>query len=281
MPLDDERTWYRYHHLFTDLLRARLQQIKPFLEPRLHIRASTWLEHNGFITEAIHHLLAAQEIERAAELIERYGPARLAEGNPDVLQMAAGLPQEMILARPKIGLYQAWLLIIQGRIVEALPLLNNLARELAGIDHGSGRQWMETFITTALAFLAPPASIPKMDPFPDYRLLEEIPAEELILRNAADFLYGMALGRRGELDRVVEVSVKNIQREKASKRELSHGERDHTDAGAFPFSHLPDARVSTRSRIPVPRIFGPDPGERYPVYLHCRKHEDRPGGGVL
>jgi LuxR family maltose regulon positive regulatory protein len=214
MPLDDERIWYRYHHLFADLLRARLQQAQPDLIPRLHLRASAWLEQKGFITEAIHHLFAAHEIGRAADLVERYGPVRLAESDPSVLQMADSLPPEMLIARPKIGLYQAWLLIIQGRIAKALPLLNDLARQLDAADPNSGQQWMQTIIASALAFLAPPSSAPGTDPLPDYRLLDEIPAEEPLLRNAADFLYGMALARRGELDRAVEVSVKCIQREK-------------------------------------------------------------------
>jgi ATP/maltotriose-dependent transcriptional regulator MalT len=216
LPLDDERTWYRYHHLFADLLRARLLQAQPDWVSILHIRASTWLEQKGFISDSIQHLLAAHEIGRAADLIERYGPAHLVESDPSVLQMADSLPQEMILARPKIGLYQAWLLIIQGHITKALPLLNELAHQLAGAGPDSGQRWIQTIVASALAFLAPPSSTHGFDPLPDYRLLEDIPAEELILRNAADFLYGMALGRRGEFDRAVEISLRCIQREKTS-----------------------------------------------------------------
>ena len=218
--LDDERIWYRYHHLFADLLRARLQQAQPDVIPHLHLRASTWLEQSGYIHEAIQHLLAAHEIERAADLIERYGPARLAEGDPSVLQMADGLPAEMLLTRPKIGLYRAWLLIIHGRIAKALPLINELARRLAAADPNSGKQWMQTIIASALAFLAPLPGTPESDLLPDSKLLDDIPGEELLLRNAADFLYGMALGRRGELDRAVKFSISSIQREKAS-----HGEQ--------------------------------------------------------
>ena len=214
VPLDDERIWYRYHHLFADLLRARLHQAQPDLVPRLHFRASAWLEQKGFITDAVHHLFAAHEIGRAADLIEHYGPARLTENDPSVLQMADSLPQEMILARPKIGLYQAWLLIIQGRIGKALPLLNDLRRQLAGVDPNSGQRWMQTIIASALAFLASMPVTPEFDPLPDYQLLDEIPAEELILRNAADILYGMAVARRGHMDRAVEVSIRSIQREK-------------------------------------------------------------------
>ena len=212
--LDDERGWYRYHHLFADLLRARLHEAQPDLIPILHIRASAWLEQKGLITEAIYHLFAVQEIGRAADLIERHGPARMAQSDPSVLQMADSLPPEMLVARPRIGLYQAWLLIIQGHIGKAIPLLNDMARQLAGAGPNPGQQWMQTIVASALAFLAPPASTPDTHPLPDVRLLDEIPAEEPILRNAASLLYGMALARRGDLDGAVEVSVKAIQGEK-------------------------------------------------------------------
>jgi LuxR family maltose regulon positive regulatory protein len=221
VPLDDEQIWYRYHHLFADLLRARLHQAQPNLLPLLHVRASAWLEQKRLIPEAIHHLFAAQEIGRVADLIERYGPARLAESDPSVFQMADSLPPEMLVARPKIGLYLAWFLIIQGRIGKALPLLNDMVRQFAGPDPNTGKSWMQTIIASALAFLAPATSAPELTPLPDYQVLDEIPAEELILRNAADFLYGMALARRGDLDRAVEVALKCIQREKSTRGALA------------------------------------------------------------
>ena len=215
VPLDEEQIWYRYHHLFADLLRARLHQTRPALLPLLHLRASDWLEQNGFITEAIHHLFAIHEMERAADLIERYGPAHLAERDPSVMQMADGLPQQILLARPKIGVYQAWFLIIHGHIRKALPLLNDLAGQPAS-DATSNSGWVQTIVGLARAFLAPPGSAHEFDPLLDDPRLDEIPVEELILRNAADFLYGMTLARRGELNRAVEVSVKCIEREKSS-----------------------------------------------------------------
>lgn len=216
VPLDDERIWFRYHHLFADILRARLQQSRPELIPFLHLRASAWLEQKGFLTEAIHHLLAAAELQRAADLIARHGPVRLGEGDPAVLQMAGHLPQELILERPKLALYQAWLLITRGRVAEALPLLNGTARQLAGTETQPEEQWMGTIISLALAFLRPPPSSGSFPPLPGYRLLEQIPAEEPILRNAADTLYGMTLGRQGDLEGAVKVSLRCIQREKES-----------------------------------------------------------------
>jgi LuxR family maltose regulon positive regulatory protein len=214
VSLDDERIWFRYHHLFADLLRARLHQAQPDLVPFLHKRASAWLEQKGFIPEAIQHLFAAHEFSRAADLIELYGPALWADNDLSVVQMADSLPPEMLVARPKIGLYQAWLLINLGHIEKAFPLLKDMARQLADAAPNSGQQWIETIIRLALAFLTPPTSTPGIESLPDDQVLDNIPDDEIVMRDAADILYGMALGRRGEMDRAAEFSLKSMQRVK-------------------------------------------------------------------
>lgn len=220
VSLDDERNWYRYHHLFSDLLRARLLQTQPELIPSLHRRASAWLEQNGFYSEAIQHLFAAHDNNRAADLIERYGPVRWTENDPSIIQLAESLPPEMLISRPKIGLLQAWFQIIKGNIVKALPLLNALADKFANINPDSEQPWIQTIIGLALAFLNRPVNIQGFDPLPDYQKLDEIPSQELILHDAADILFGMTLGRMGELDMAVEVSVKQIQRERLLRKTL-------------------------------------------------------------
>ncbi|HWQ83819.1 MAG TPA: hypothetical protein VN363_04585, partial [Anaerolineales bacterium] len=212
VPLDDEQIWFRYHHLFGDLLRARLQQLEPDQPPRLHIRAAAWLEQNGLVPEAIHHLCAAGELDQAAALIERDGPARLADSDPSVIQLADSLPQSMILARPVIGLYQVWMLILHARIPEAIPLLKSLAAQLADPAFKTGPPWMQAVIATALAFLAPEHNHANY-PLPELNLIEAIPPGERILRNAADYLYGMALARRAGIARGIEFALQSIQRE--------------------------------------------------------------------
>ncbi len=216
VPLDDERIWYRYHHLFADLLRARLHQAQPDLVPLLHIRASAWLEQKGFISEAIHHLFAAQEIGRAADLIERYGPARLADERPfgyaDGGQPSTGndpcpaqnrsLPG---LASHHPGSHRKSPPAVEGPWRSSLPAQTPIP-DSDGCRRLSHRLWL---------FLPRRQALRESDPLPDYQALDEIPADELILRNAADFLYGMALARRGELDRAVEVSLKCIQQGEA------------------------------------------------------------------
>ena len=71
VPLDNERRWYRYHHLFADLLRQRVgQSLSPGEIKELHIRASEWYEQHGLMLDALHHALKAEAFERAARLAE-------------------------------------------------------------------------------------------------------------------------------------------------------------------------------------------------------------------
>jgi LuxR family maltose regulon positive regulatory protein len=70
VPLDDERRWYRYHHLFADVLHHHLRRSQPGLVPELHRRASGWYEQERLLDEAIEHALAADDSDGAARLIE-------------------------------------------------------------------------------------------------------------------------------------------------------------------------------------------------------------------
>lgn len=208
VPLDHDRRWYRYHHLFADLLQARLYQSEPDRVARLFSRAVVWCEQKEQITEAVDYALAAHEIDRAADLIERYGPARWLENDPSVMQMADNLPLESLLARPKIGFYQALLLIFRGQIEKAIPLLKDLTQHLSNTESDSRLRWIQPMIALVLAFLSRSYSLP------DYQALDEISAGEPILRDTADLLYGMTLGRRGQFERAVEVTAQRIQRQK-------------------------------------------------------------------
>ena len=75
VPLDDRRRWYRYHQLFADVLQAHLLDEQPDDVPDLHRRASAWYEQNDEPAEAIRHALAAEDFERAADLVEQAIPA--------------------------------------------------------------------------------------------------------------------------------------------------------------------------------------------------------------
>jgi LuxR family transcriptional regulator, maltose regulon positive regulatory protein len=132
VPLDDDRRWYRYHHLFADLLLQRLLQDQPERVPVLHTRASEWYEQNGLIDEAIEHALRGEAFERTARLIEGAADALWARGGDmELWRWLDGLPAELVLSRPKLCTYRAWKLFVSGRQDEAERLLQaaGLARD--------------------------------------------------------------------------------------------------------------------------------------------------------
>ena len=101
VALDDRRVWYRYHHLFADVLRARLLDERPDLVQALHRRASAWFDANGERAEAIVHTLAGEDHERAAQLVEVAAPAmQKARQEATLRRWLEALPDDLYSARP-------------------------------------------------------------------------------------------------------------------------------------------------------------------------------------
>jgi LuxR family maltose regulon positive regulatory protein len=120
IPLDEERHWYRYHHLFADLLHQRLRQTQSDWVPTLHHRASEWYEQNGFVDEAIEHSLHADDSERAAHLIEGRVDDLWGRGEHSKLRRwLIKLPIDLVFSRPYICIYHAWYLYPSGQLDEA------------------------------------------------------------------------------------------------------------------------------------------------------------------
>ena len=115
VPLDDRRHWYRYHHLFAEVLFAHLIQERPDQVSTLHRRASEWYEQNGSAADAIRHALAAGEFERAADLIEGAWPAmRQNRQEAALLGWLEALPDEVLHCRPVLGVGYAHVLLASG-----------------------------------------------------------------------------------------------------------------------------------------------------------------------
>jgi LuxR family transcriptional regulator, maltose regulon positive regulatory protein len=131
VPLDDRRQWYRYHHLFADVLQARLLDEQPGQVPDLHRRASTWYERNGEPSVAISHALAARDFERAADLIERAIPAmRITRQEAAVHSWLKALPDEVIRVRPMLSFAVAGALLAGGEAEEVEGRLRDAGRWL-------------------------------------------------------------------------------------------------------------------------------------------------------
>jgi LuxR family transcriptional regulator, maltose regulon positive regulatory protein len=133
VPLDDERRWYRYHHLFADMLQQRLQKRMPDLVPELHRRASAWYEQHGLQTEAVEHALSALDFERAARLIEQVTVALIWKRGElsTLLRWQEALPEQVMHAHPRLLLDIAWALLWSGQVTALDPHLQAASRVLA------------------------------------------------------------------------------------------------------------------------------------------------------
>ena len=125
IPLDAERRWWRYHHLFADLLRVNLLRLHPARVPELHRAAMYWYEQHALPDDAVRHALAAEDTTEAARLVAAFLEEQIwrrAQGATLVSWLAA-LPSDVIHRRPLLTLGQAYVMLMAGRLDEVEPLL--------------------------------------------------------------------------------------------------------------------------------------------------------------
>lgn len=135
VPLDHRRCWYRYHHLFRDVLRARLA---PDRAGELQLRAAAWFEQQGLIAEAIPYALAAGDAERAAHLMEAGATSELFSHGDfgTFMKYLDQLPEAVVAGHPWLTMHQAWGTAIMGNTEEAARLADIAAGKASGMANG-------------------------------------------------------------------------------------------------------------------------------------------------
>jgi LuxR family transcriptional regulator, maltose regulon positive regulatory protein len=117
VPLDDKRQWYRYHHLFAEVLHAYLMAEQPEQVAALHRRASAWFEQHGQAADAIRHALAAEDFAHAADLVERAFPAMArTRQEATMLGWFKALPEPLVRERPVLCNLYAGVLLQHGML---------------------------------------------------------------------------------------------------------------------------------------------------------------------
>jgi len=160
IPLDDQRQWYRYHHLFADVLQAHLVKAHSEQVSSLHQRASAWYEQNGYPSDAIRHALAAQDFDRAANLIERVWLAMdLSYQSATWLGWAKALPDDLIRARPVLSVGYAWSLLGVGELEASEARLRDAERWLEPADKRLEISSDKMVVVDEAEFRSLPASI--------------------------------------------------------------------------------------------------------------------------
>ena len=218
IPLDDQRQWYRYHHLFAEVLQAHLQEAQPDRVSTLHRRASEWYEQNGLRSDAIRHALAAKDFELAAGLIELAWPAT-EEGSIQTatwLGWVKRLSDELVHARPVLNVWYAYALLGSGEMEAAETRLKDAERWLVSADTMKVQletPSVEMVVVDKEQFRSLPATIAvgrayiaqALGNIPDTvryasRVLELVPEGELLRRGQASMILGMTHWASGDLE---------------------------------------------------------------------------------
>ena len=205
IPLDDERRWYRYHHLFSSLLQNHLQQTKPDLIQPLHSSASQWYSQNGLTAEAVSHAFAAGDMEEVARLLERDALQMIYHGQlATLIGWLDRLPPELMHTMPWLCVAKAWALAYSGELHAATPLLHDAEEALDKLPVGRGGKEVErdriaghiaTIRSYAALFeggAAPAAELAR-------KALDCLPEHDLTTRGFAALILGVGQGLSGDL----------------------------------------------------------------------------------
>ncbi len=196
IPLDDERCWYRYHHLFADLLEQRLRNKQVDLMPELHSRASQWLAQNGFKNEEVDHAFLAQDYARAVELIEEIAEIdwdRARESR--LLQWFKMLPDEKIDANPKLCIFYARELFKSGYMDDTEKKLRAAEQMLESTASGDlNTEGLRGMIAVIRAYMSTrTGDLSRTIDFAS-QALKLLPQRDLNWRSVAATLLGMGYG---------------------------------------------------------------------------------------
>ena len=139
IPLDDERVWFRYHHLFADVMAGRLQRFFPDQIPDLHLRAANWYRQNNLFPEAIAHALSGNHYQLAAEIVESQVLSLLKAGRlSTLLGWLNNLPAEIVNERPRLGTAAAWVYLLIGRLELVVGYLSMAEDKLTDRENCAG-----------------------------------------------------------------------------------------------------------------------------------------------
>ncbi len=135
VPLDDQRQWYRYHHLFGDVLEAHLRDESPEQVAGLHLRASRWYDDAGQPVPAVRHALAAGDVDRAADLAESALPALQRDRQEAVIRGWIGaIPDAAVRTRPVLAIGFVGALMSSNDFADVEPRLRDVERELSAVE---------------------------------------------------------------------------------------------------------------------------------------------------
>jgi len=214
VPLDDEREWYRYHQLFAELLRARLQETDAAHLPELHRRAAGWYEAQGWGSEAVHHALATGDHELAADVIQRQIMKLSTWSRLDVsmlLRWLGALPEGVLRSRPWLWLFSFRARYSAGQVVDSVQELDELDQALqANPSLPDAERVLRLVAADRASLAAVRGDVRQAVEFAE-KQLKQLSEDDTLGRTRAMAVLGMAHFRGGEMDRAREAFTEAIE----------------------------------------------------------------------
>jgi LuxR family maltose regulon positive regulatory protein len=200
IPLDEEYSWFRYHHLFVELLRNRMRHdVKPGEIADRQRRAGAWFAERGLILEAIHHMLQAGDFEQAADLIEACAQKIISGGRLNTLsQWLATIPTSILINRPRLRIFQALTSFLKGDSAAAIAILEDTRLALDGLPLTDSTRSLKRELISILAMSNITGSNSQQVLSLVQDALDTMPETELIPRARLLFAQGMACAMSGD-----------------------------------------------------------------------------------
>jgi LuxR family maltose regulon positive regulatory protein len=202
LPLDEERNWYRYHHLFADLLRQRLRQTFPDEIQGLQRRASDWFVDQGYFEEAFQYALQANDSQAAANIVEGQGLAMLKQGSlATIFGWFNRLPEAIVRTQPRLNVIYAWALLLSGETVdleEYLTAAEGSKDDVGDVDELHGE------IAAIRAYAAARREDIDLSLEQAHKALALLPEDDYSVRSVVSFVMGGVYYLQGDVPNALE-----------------------------------------------------------------------------
>ena len=213
IPLDEERRWYRYHHLFADLLQQRLKSSPEINIQDIHIRARNWFSKHGMEKDALRHSLIAEDFEEAAKLINRLSMEAVQKGEyRTVSDWINSLPYDIQQKHPFLWALDVWALRMEGQFEAAETRISEVEEALKNPGHRASAdlETIKGLINSHKAYIAfirgnleETISIARES-------LAQLPQDMLVIRTLTALYLGVALRYQGNLKEALEIYLNTL-----------------------------------------------------------------------
>lgn len=201
IPLDDQQRWYRYHHLFADLLSIYLE--KEYTEKeicQLHMRASHWFQETANFEQAITYAISGKAYQQAAELVEQIVDRVIARGQVKTLLRWLGeIPEEIISSRPRLLMHQGWVVFLSGNVTAASKILHAGKSALVVLPEGEEKSLLHGRLSGMLATIIALTRDISCAISEAQEALKMLPEDDFIYRARAARAWGVCLTFQGNL----------------------------------------------------------------------------------